>query len=514
MATNDPTRIFGCVMYEPLICTGNKKPVNLFKKLVYATSVNEWTPFTIATALTGRPAGKAGKFQACLNYLQRVYDAPKSAANAHATECIDAADLPINPLAESRAARHTQALVITYAHRHLNMANSAPPGSKEYQAEKKRKDKNKARNARRKMRRTQGPLYPYALHVRAGPSRNQAISLKEWRAILTEAATLAYEMIDTRCKAGGDQNNFMLHVASFVEHVPPELRVQGKKTSDRPAEDRFGHGLALFMRPEAKDIYNEAFRQVIFQRDGESMRTFAARKKQNVRARYMLRIQQPLWVPLQIADNFYTSMRRGDPNLPQENGIKLESVTAAKRFTKKVDPKTKKTSVVKVPEDLRAEALVIFSANKAWEQGLNTANNKIKTPFGIFSLRKLNSGRSQDLQDETEAHDGYDDDDDDPFEDAGGEFEDDQMDEDGNGADEGAAGNSDADAGPAAGAGKQPVVTTGVAAGTRSQTSPTQGPNRNKSAAVHGCGASPAHKKLFLQPSSFNRNKNNTGSAN
>ena len=490
----------------PYICTVPNKQVKLFilfKKLDSTTSVNEWTPHPYMPAPTGPAAEKAGTHQARRRYIsklcrsERVFASPKSAEEASSMECTDASDPPINPLAGLECSGR---FIVICDPELKAMANSAPPGPKEFQAEKKRKEKNRQRNARRKMRRTQGPLFPYAVHIRAGPSRNQAISLTEWRTILTEAAGVAYNVIDARCKEGADQNDLMLHMASFVEHVPPELRAKGKKTSDRPAADRFGHGLCLFMKPEAKEIYNEAFNQVIFQRDGKSIKTYSARKRQNVRARYILRIQQPLWVPLQIADNFYTSMRRGDPNLPQENGIQLEQVKAAARFISTVDNKTKKVNITKVPEEKRGECLVIFSANKAWETALATANNKIKTPFGIFNLKKLNPGRSQEIQDETEAHTGYDDDEE-PFEDA--DDNDDIMDLGDGNSDGGDANGGNADEGqaePAAGP-------SGVANGTRSKTPQQNNGGRPKTQASPMCN-SPAHKRLILQPPvGLNKNK-------
>ena len=273
------------------------------------------------------------------------------------------------------------------------MAIEHPPGSKEYQKEKKRIEKNKARNQRRKMRRAQGPLYPFALHVKAGPNRNELITLTEWRTILTQAVGLAYDEITARCEAGELQNDLMLQSAYFTEHVPADMKAKGKKSTDNPPDKRIGHGLCLFLKPQAKELFNNCFGQVIFQRDGKSVKTYTRRKIQDVRAHYLLRIDKPLWTPLQIGDNFETSIRRGNSTFPQEPGIRLKQVKI-----NKFD-----------------QAVIMFTASRAWEHALNSARNKVNTPFGTFELKKLNSGRDQDVVDEAEGDDGFDDDE---FEDA------------------------------------------------------------------------------------------------
>ena len=295
--------------------------------------------------------------------------------------------------------------LISLPSRHRKMAIEHPPGSKEYQKEKKRIEKNKARNQRRKMRRAQGPLYPFALHVKAGPNRNELISLTEWRTILTQAVGLAYDEISQRCEAGELQNDLMLQSAYFIEHVPADMKVKGKKSTDNPPDKRIGHGLCLFLKPQAKELFNNCFGQVIFQRDGKSVKTYTRRKIQDVRAHYLLRIDKPLWTPLQIGDNFETSIRRGNSTFPQEPGIRLKQVKI-NNF---------------------GQAVIMFTASRAWEHALHSARNKVNTPFGTFELKKLNSGRDQDVVDEAEGDDGFDDD----------EFEDANEDDDSqNGADD------------------------------------------------------------------------------
>ena len=251
-----------------------------------------------------------------------------------------------------------------------------PPGSKEWKTAEKKRKKNAKRNERIQQRRMQGPRYPYALHVRAG---TEPISLAEWRTILVQASTKIWQLVKQHYEDGRDVADYMAEEIKFVEEVPPENR--GKKTAKLPAEQRMGHGLCLFMKHTAKHLYRQAFGITEYQREGKLYKSTVQTPVQDVRAMYNMRILKALWPAL--GEHLMETLRWGNKHLPEDDGFK----------------------VVKGFQLVDSEyVIIVFAANKAWENALDSHNQRLVTPFGPMKLRKKCRGRPQELQDEAAKH--------------------------------------------------------------------------------------------------------------
>ena len=177
-----------------------------------------------------------------------------------------------------------------------------PPGSKEAIAEKKRKSRNDARNQRRKKRRIAGPLYPYAINVYAGPNKEQ-FSLESFRAskktvmgwVMAELFKGLANGVDTANYTIDDMvtslSLFVIYaVATYVDFQKfvEKPHAPGVKTSDKPARDRYGHGIILTKHEEAAQMAREAFLKATYftNAKGQKVAPVCEAKKEDTRAVY------------------------------------------------------------------------------------------------------------------------------------------------------------------------------------------------------------------------------------
>ena len=86
--------------------------------------------------------------------------------------------------------------------------------NKEIYLSNKRKAKNKKRNERKKRRLEEGPLYPHAAKIWAGPN-NEELTLEEWRAIKMQLCEI--RVIMQAKKAGKNCDELTIDELAFVQ---------------------------------------------------------------------------------------------------------------------------------------------------------------------------------------------------------------------------------------------------------------------------------------------------------
>ena len=272
------------------------------------------------------------------------------------------------------------------------------PGTKEFKEAQKKREKNRKRNEQKKTRKVEGMRFPHCLTVRAGarePREEEPevipITFAEWKGLLHEISAEIIRMIRKSLDSGYDPSDLILMDFMFVDD--PKTVKKGEKVGQKPPETRFGHGNLLFMSKMACEMYDEALSKVTFVREGRKFHPRTDAPPQDVRAKYYLRLNEA-WIPSLLAENnLVWLIKLNNKDYPEISGLEISS-------TFKVD----------FPVD---EHVIVLYANKAWEQALDKAHQKVTLPFGIYKLFKKCKGRPQTVQDElanpgTPADDGGD----------------------------------------------------------------------------------------------------------
>ncbi len=245
------------------------------------------------------------------------------------------------------------------------------PGWEEF-----RQKRNKRRAEQLCLQKKNGKRSPYALYIDAsGVTTENAkripISLAEWKHLLQDAvAQMALDMIEME-EEGVDSPGDTLYLAHqcFVEHVPKGTP-KGTPMSNKPDDQRFGHGAMFFDTPEAEHFASRAFRGTSVVRDGRKFKVVLDPKEVDRRAAYTMVVQKVIWRAIQ--PYFWRCVRYAYRGLPEGE-----------------------PEIVKEKATDRSDHLVVIviRADRVWETCLDSMNERLfKLPFGRFVLRKKSLG--------------------------------------------------------------------------------------------------------------------------
>ena len=247
--------------------------------------------------------------------------------------------------------------------------SAKPPGAPMNNSKKR----NAKRNARKIKRRLQGPLHPHASRIWG--EDDAEISLVAWRKMKGACAPYILDAVDKMLiddPTNENARDVCVEEWIFVERTG----AHGDKTSTKPPEERFGHGLLLYKNLLSKEIAERAFRECvgIIGKDGKTCKPSIKSGNEDTRAVYTMCVDKWAWGAC-APTIWQRAQRRYGDKFPEHIGIEMVNCIDTKRNAE--------------------QAILVLHADSAWEKALDDIGGCIRLGIGTFKARKRRHGLNQ-----------------------------------------------------------------------------------------------------------------------
>ena len=244
-----------------------------------------------------------------------------------------------------------------------------PPGT----AMNNSKKKNAKRNARKLKRRLQGPLHPQA--TRIWGDEDAEINLVTWRKMKGACAPYILDHVDQMLiddPTNENARDVCVEEWIFVERPG----AHGEKTSTKPPEERWGHGLLLYKNLLSKEIAEKAFRECvgIIGKDGKACKPSIKSGNEDTRAVYTMCVDKWAWGAC-APTIWQRAQRKYGDKLPSHIGIEMVNCIDTARNSE--------------------QAILVLHADSPWERALDEIGGCIRLGIGTFKARKRRHGLNQ-----------------------------------------------------------------------------------------------------------------------